>query len=231
MRRLLHRRGGEIELAVRDFRLRAGHTRVLGGLAAAGRELLVSLLTGMLLPDEGEIDIFGTSTRAVVDHETWLAFVDQFGVVSERAVLLDGASVGDNLGLPFALSPTPGAGLPDPSPEVRRLSELVELSETDLAATMAAAPPLTCAKVRLARALAFDPRILLLEDPTAPLAPDDSVRLATIVARIAPPRAVLALSEDRVFAERLGVSVERFDPQSGVLDGWWARVRRFFRSW
>jgi len=40
-------------------------------------------------------------------HQDWLAAVDRFGIVSERAVLLDVLSVVQNLAVPFTLEIEP----------------------------------------------------------------------------------------------------------------------------
>lgn len=229
VRNLVRRRWGEVVLALRSFTLVAGETRVLGGLKPATRELLIGLLVGTLLPDEGEVEIFGTSTRAIDNETAWLAFLDQFGVVSERAVLLEGSSVAENLALPFALSPTPAAGLPDPHRDVRRLANIAELTDADLARPLGGASGLVRAKVRLARALALDPQILILEDPTAALAAGEALTLAEVTARARGGRSVVALSDDLTLARALGVRVELLDPAAGTIRrGWWNRL---FLNW
>ena len=64
-------------------------------------------MTGASLPDEGDVRVFGRSTAAVSDGDEWLASLDRFGIVSERAVLLEGATLMQNLALPFALDIDP----------------------------------------------------------------------------------------------------------------------------
>ena len=75
-------------------------------------EVLVNLITGATLPDSGEVDVFGVSTRNIGDPDAWLVEMDQFGIFSERAVLLEQFTVEQNLALPFTL-------------EVEQLSESV----------------------------------------------------------------------------------------------------------
>ena len=70
-------------------------------------ETFVNLVTGATLPDRGEVTIFGRPTTAIDDSADWLSVVDRFGIVSERAVLLDALSVIQNLSIPFTLDIDP----------------------------------------------------------------------------------------------------------------------------
>ena len=79
----------------------------IGGIDAVGAEVFLNLVTGASLPDSGEIRVFGRNTAAVANGEEWLASLDRFGIVSERAVILEGATVAQNLALPFTLEIDP----------------------------------------------------------------------------------------------------------------------------
>ena len=77
------------------------------GMDQAAAEVFISLVTGATLPDCGEVRIFGRPSAAISDSPDWLAVVDRFGIVSERAVLLDAFSVVQNLAVPFTLEIEP----------------------------------------------------------------------------------------------------------------------------
>ena len=87
---------------VKDYRglrpLRIEHLEVgpgdrvaIGGLDQPAAEVLVNLVTGATLPESGSFHVFGRATSAIADSAEWLAIADRFGIVSERAVLLEGA--------------------------------------------------------------------------------------------------------------------------------------------
>ena len=90
-------------LRIQRLELRQGTSMAILGIDDAGAEVLTSLITAAAIPDEGEVDIFGTSTRAIADADHWLRELDRFGVLSERVVLLDQFSVEQNLALPLSL--------------------------------------------------------------------------------------------------------------------------------
>ena len=90
-------------LRVEQLKLRQGESVALMGFDRVAAEVLVNLITGATLPDSGEVDVFGTPTGAITDPDAWLVAMDQFGILSERVVLLESFSVEQNLALPFSL--------------------------------------------------------------------------------------------------------------------------------
>jgi ABC-type transporter Mla maintaining outer membrane lipid asymmetry ATPase subunit MlaF len=187
------------------------------GLDRPAAESFVNLITGATLPDRGEVVLFGRATPTIQDSSEWLALVDRLGMVSERAVLLDGLSVVQNLALPFTLEIEP------PSNDVRARAAALALEAglqaEDLDRRIADMSGMERLRVRLGRALALDPALLLLEHPTAGVAPADIPRLSRDLRRIVDQRALAALTftADADFARRTGARVVKLDAASGRL--------------
>jgi len=180
-------------------------------------EVLVNLLTGAILPDTGTIDVFGQRTSAIPHAEAWVQTLDQFGLISERAVILDQLTTRKNLALPLTLRIET---MPDEVREqVRSIAEEVGLSEEDLETPVTSLPPLSRQRLRLGRALALSPRVLLAEHPNAPLSPEDTQVFATVFARIVRLRriAALVLTANREFATAISSDVRTLQPATGVL--------------
>ena len=74
-------------------------------------------------------------------------------------------------------------------------------------------------RVKLARALALDPAVVLLEHPTAAIAPDDVVPLGAQIRAIARRRgaAAVALTADRDFACAIATRVLMLEAATGRL--------------
>jgi len=156
--------GTGMPLRLEGLRVAAGDRLVLSGFSAAAAEMMVLLISGAALPDEGAVRIEGQDTRAIATDTQWLSALDRFGIVTERAVLLDTLPVAANLALPITLAIDPV----DPAVRGRvdALAADVGLgaARLDLPASVLSAEERV--RLHLARALALGPRILLLEHPT-----------------------------------------------------------------
>ena len=187
------------------------------GLDQPMAETLVNLVTGATLPDRGEVTLFGRPTTAINDSAEWLSVVDRFGIVSERAVLLDALSVIQNLAIPFTLDIDP---LPDDVRErAARLAREVGLPETDWLRAVSELDAGGRIRIRLARALALDPNVLLLEHAQAGLSADAAAVLGADIRRIASNRgcALVALTAAPEFAAAVALRVLALDAASGRL--------------
>lgn len=218
-------------LRIQHLQVRAGRCLALLGFDAAMAEVLVNLITGAHLPDTGEVVVFGRPTFAITNADDWVAALDQFGLVSERAVLVDRFTAEQNLALPLSLDITDlSAGLRD---DVRRLADEIALPKEHLEQPTGALPAASKLRVRLGRALALQPKVVLAEHPNASLPPGDAPAFAADFARIVAARRVAAivLTADRTFAGAVADEVLTLEPATGVLKpatGWrrWLSGRR-----
>jgi putative ABC transport system ATP-binding protein len=197
----------------------------IAGIDAAGAEVLVNLLTGASLPDAGDVRVFGRSTAAVADGEEWLASLDAFGIVTARAVVLEAATVAQNLALPFTLEIDPLAG--DTLAQVRRLADECDIVPQWLEQRAADVPAEVRARLHFARAIALAPRLLLMEHPTADLPEGDRTGFGSLVARVCEARRLtaLAITADPVFAACAAQRRLTLQPATGRLAtarrSWW----------
>lgn len=204
-------------LRIADLRVTRGAVVSVAGPDALAAEVLVNLMTAAMRPDQGTVRLFGRSTASIDDYDGWLAMLDGVGLLTERAVLLDQCSIAQNLALPLTLEIEPIRA--DVIPKVEALADEVGLSREAIAGPVRGADPTVLQRVRLARALAFDPRLVVAEHPTASLPRASVEPFARDLARIAARRGVglLAISGDREFVRALGGTALTLDPRTGVL--------------
>jgi putative ABC transport system ATP-binding protein len=200
------------------------HVAILG-LDQTTAEVFVNLVTGASLPDRGDVRLFGRSTAAITDSTDWLAVVDRFGIVSRRAVLLDSLTVVQNLAMPFTLEIEP------PPDDIRQrvlvLARRVGLPAEALDRPVAELGPTGHVRVRLGRALALDPAVVILEHPTAEVPREDVLALAAQCRNV--PAATIALTADPAFAESVADRCLTLNAATGILagrSGWFSRLRR-----
>jgi peptide/nickel transport system ATP-binding protein len=189
----------------------------VAGIDAMAAEVLVNLMTAAVCPDAGEVRLFGTSTAAIDDYAAWLQMLDGLGLLTDRAVLLSQCTVAQNLALPLTLTVDPIQ--PAVLARVRALATEVGIGEDQLERFVHQAPPEILQRVRLGRALALGPRLLVAEHPSATLPRDAVAPLARDLAVIAERRGLglLAISADRDFIRALGGTALTLDPATGVL--------------
>jgi ABC-type branched-subunit amino acid transport system ATPase component len=212
-------------LRVDQFALSAADQTAIVGFDRAAAETLINLITGAALPDAGEVRVFGRRTSDIADSADWLAVVDRFGIVTDRAVLLDGLTAVQNLAMPFSLEIEPLAD--DLRAKALAVAREVGLPEGGWDRAAGSLDGLDRARLRLGRALALDPSVLLLEHVTASIERPSVAALARDVRRAAAGRriATLAIGADADFAGAVADRVLTLDPASGRLA---ARHRRWF---
>jgi ABC-type transporter Mla maintaining outer membrane lipid asymmetry ATPase subunit MlaF len=212
-------------LRIAELTVQPGEHIAIIGLDQATAEVFVNLVTGATLPDRGDVRLFGRPTSAITDSADWLAVVDRFGIVSPRAVLLESLTVVQNLAMPFTLDIEP------PAEDIRRravaLAERVGLDAASLDRPVAELTPDGLVRLRMGRALALDPGVVILEHPTAGIPREAAAGLASQCRTIS--AATIALTADAAFAEAASDRCLTLDPATGRLaqrSGWLSRLLR-----
>jgi ABC-type branched-subunit amino acid transport system ATPase component len=209
--------GGLRPLRLRRLVVSAGDQIALTGFDQATAELFVNLVTGATLPDEGTVTIFGRATSAITDSADWLATVEHFGIVSERAVLLEQISAAQNIAMSLTLDIDPMA--PDVREQVNGLAAAVGLETALLDRPIHGTTVATRHRIRIARAIAGTPRVLLVEHPLAGVDAGDVGALASDLAAVARSRelAVIVLAGNLDAARPFAPRVLSLNPATGDL--------------
>lgn len=209
--------GGLRPLRIEQLSLSVGESVALVGFDQPSAQVLVDLLTGAVAPDSGEVELFGASTATIADADAWLAMLDRVGILSGRAVLLDMLSVEQNLALPFTLDLH---ALPmEVRTRVQALAAEVGLEPAHLGQAVAAVPAAVSLRVRLGRALAQEPTLLVAEHPNALVDGADVLALAADLRALVERRglASLIVTADAAFAAAVAPRVLVFEPATGDL--------------
>lgn len=215
-------------LRIERLEVAARERVALGGLDAPAAEMLVNLITGATLPDAGSVVVFGRATADISTGDAWLASLDRFGIVSPRAVMLEGSTLLQNLALPFTLQLDPVP--PDVAAQATALAAECGIDAADLARPVSELPAHVRVRAHLGRAVALRPDLLLIEHPTAELADAQRSRLAHAIAAVAEARgcATLVITTDVEFAEAVAHRSLALQPATGALVTW-RKKRGWFR--
>ena len=164
-----------------DFSARAGEVHSIVGQNGAGKSTLMNILAGVLRPDKGEIRIAGANvTIADAAHALRLGVA----TVYQELSLLPNLTVAENFFL--GRQPLRGPFLDRRAMNDRARDFLARVGCNDVdPRTLVEALPLARQQlVEIAKALSFDPAVLVLDEPTASLAKDAADRLFEIVASL-----------------------------------------------
>lgn len=151
-----------------DLDVAAGESLVLVGPSASGKTVLLKMLMGLIPPDEGVIQVGGIDIAGLNEAERVEA-LPSMGMLFQRAALFDSMTVWENITFRIRRDQTMA------KPEaidlaVRKLSavgldeDVAHLYPVELSGGMQK-------RVGFARAIADDPEIFVLDEPTAGLDP------------------------------------------------------------
>jgi ABC-type lipoprotein export system ATPase subunit len=214
-------------LRIQRLTIASGEQVAIMGFDQPMAEMFVNLVTGATLPDHGEVKIFGHASSGIADSAEWLALLDRFGIVTDRAVLLDALTLIQNVAVPYTLDLEPL------SDEIERragqLAREVGLQESQWDSPVANLEAAAQTRVRLARALALDPAVVLLEHPTSSVGRDEARPLGDHIRSLAQRRgaAIVALTADRSFANAVASRVLTHDAATGRLNERRGLISRF----
>ncbi|AYM60856.1 ABC transporter ATP-binding protein [Agrobacterium fabrum] len=181
--------GGIAALQDIDLAVRHGEIRAIIGPNGAGKSSLINVISGVYRPDRGHVAINGTAYRPVPTQK-----LARLGVARtfQNLALFKGLSVLDNVAAGRAYVSRANflsqvAGLPlarreqaDARERAGRILEFLHL--TPYVDRLAGTLPYGLQKrVELARALAAEPRILLLDEPMAGMTATEKNELADYV--------------------------------------------------
>jgi putative ABC transport system ATP-binding protein len=152
-------------LADVDASFRHEEIVALLGRSGSGKSTLLNLISGIDLPDGGDVVVAGIAVNRVSERERTLFRRDQVGFVFQFFNLVPTLTVLENLLLPLELSGRTSRQ------ETERAAEL--LDRVGLADRLSSYPDKLSGgeqqRVAIARALVHEPRIVLADEPTGNL--------------------------------------------------------------
>ncbi|MFG0284881.1 MAG: sugar ABC transporter ATP-binding protein [Phycisphaerales bacterium JB039] len=195
--------GAQEVLSGVDFTIRPGEAHVLAGENGAGKTTLIRILGGALRADAGEVRIGGRPIRL---HSVQDAAAAGVAVIHQELSLCPSLSVADNLAL--GREPVTRLGwIRRRETAARARAALARVGlDMDLQTPVGALPLAARQLVEIAKALALDARVVVMDEPTSSLARPDVERLFALIEEITqadPPAGVVFISHRLEEIERI----------------------------
>jgi phospholipid/cholesterol/gamma-HCH transport system ATP-binding protein len=173
--------GGHKVLNGISLSVKRGETLAVLGRSGTGKSVLLRLIIGLDQPDSGSIDIHGQKISGL-DLDRMGEIRKKMGFLFQHAALYDSLTVAENVAFPLEHH-CRDMSMSDRRDRVRQLLAEVgmesgfEKMPSDISGGMQK-------RVGLARALALEPEILLLDEPTAGLDPISSGEIDDLILKL-----------------------------------------------
>jgi phospholipid/cholesterol/gamma-HCH transport system ATP-binding protein len=185
-----------------SFRIENGESVVIIGRSGGGKSVLLKHLVGLLKPDSGEVLVDGENIVPMNERQL-LRVRAKFGMVFQGAALFDSMTVEENVAFAFRTHKhlTPGE-------IAKRVAAALEM--VDLPGTQKRNPAELSGGMRkrvgLARAIVYEPQIVLYDEPTTGLDPIVSDSIDKLIIRVRDHLKVtsIVVTHDMRSARRVG---------------------------
>ncbi len=160
-----------------DFQLRRGEIHALLGENGAGKSTLMNVIYGLYKPDEGEILVDGQKLDVTSPNE---AIARGIGMVHQHFMLVPVFTVAENIILGMEVTRGPSLDMRTARQRISQLSHDFGL-DVDPDAVIEDLPVGVQQRVEIVKALYRDARILVLDEPTAVLTPQEAEELFQVM--------------------------------------------------
>lgn len=188
-----------------DMVIEAGKAAVVIGTSGGGKSVLLKHLIGLMMPDSGEVRIDGQNLVGL-DERQLLKVRQKFGLVFQMAALFDSMTVEENVG--FVLNRAGKFTRAEIDKRIAKVLDLVELNGTQKKKPAELSGGMR-KRVGLARAIIYEPEIVLYDEPTTGLDPVVSDSIDKLIIRVQQELKItsVVITHDMRSARRVGQTI------------------------
>jgi len=178
-RQLKKQFGSQLILDGVDLRIENGESVVIIGRSGGGKSVLLKHLIGLLQPDSGDVLVDGENISHMNERQL-LRVREKFGMVFQGAALFDSMTVAENVAFPLRNRKYTTA---ETAKRVAAALEMVDLPGTQKKKPAELSGGMR-KRVGLARAIIYEPQIILYDEPTTGLDPIVSDSIDKLIIRV-----------------------------------------------
>jgi phospholipid/cholesterol/gamma-HCH transport system ATP-binding protein len=195
------------------FTVAPSETRILLGPAGVGKSVLLKLINGLLLPDQGSVLLFGEDISSLTEDQLF-PLRARTGMVFQEGALFDSLTVRDNVA--YQLMQDPSVTDEEIDTRVHEALRFVDLEQTfslfpdSLSGGMRR-------RVAIARALIHHPELLLYDSPTGGLDPITSTNIIELIVKQRDVHRTPSLLVTHRLQDAFTLCTHRFDPEKNAM--------------
>ena len=197
--------------------IETGETIVVIGQSGCGKSVLMKTVVGLLIPDDGEIEIENVSLKNI-SRKKLLEIRKKIGMVFQSSALFDSFSVWENVGLGLIehskMSQDEIMRIAREKLKLVGLSDVEDMYPAELSGGMKK-------RVGIARAIAMNPQFVLYDEPTTGLDPIIADRINNLIVELQKELNIttIAVTHDIISAYKIADRIAMLYDGEIIFDG------------
>lgn len=198
-----------------DLEVYKGENLVVLGRSGTGKSVLIKIISGLLLPDQGEVNVLGEEVAALSSREL-MALRLKVGFSFQNSALYDSMTVRENLEFPLVRN-SRNLSRKEINTQVEDVLDAVGLSQTieQMPSELSGGQR---KRIGIARTLILRPEIMLYDEPTAGLDPITCIEINNLINEVQEKYKTTAI----IITHDLTCAKETGDRIAMLLDGQFA---------
>ncbi len=177
-----------------DLTIKLGQMTMLVGPSGCGKTTLISILSGILTPTSGEVNIIGTPITQLKDKERVLFRRTHIGFIFQQFNLLPALTAAENVAMPLIAA---NESIETAIKKAKKILQKISMDDhiNTLPSQLSGGQQ---QRIAIARALVHNPQLIVCDEPTSALDAKTGKEVMAILREVAndASRAVLIVTHD-----------------------------------
>ena len=208
------------QINIPHLSLERGEHLFIKGASGSGKTTLLNLLAGIILPQNGSIEILSKPLSQLSPRQRDQFRADHLGIIFQQFNLLPYLSILDNVQLPCAFSKRRKNNEPDSLASARELLLQLGIDETLMSKSVDKLSVGQQQRTAVARALLGSPEVIIADEPTSALDSENQGRFLNLLFNLTEKRngTIVFVSHDERLAKNFSRMIDLNEVNTSALN-------------